>query len=195
MRESRTERKTSETHVEVWINLDGKGRAEVSTGIPFLDHMLQQVARHGWLDLKLKAKGDLEVDLHHTVEDVGICLGKAIRQALGGGKGIMRFGHAQVPMDESLVGVTVDLSGRPYLVCRFPKRLDEAGGFPIGLVEQFFRGLSVHAGMTLHIHGVEGKDPHHLMEAAFKAFGRALAEAVVVDVRNQSVPSTKEMLD
>lgn len=191
VRESKAERKTSETHVEVGLRLDGTGRAKVSTGIPFLDHMLHQVARHGWLDLELRARGDLEVDLHHTVEDVGICLGKALRQALGDGSGVRRFGHAQVPMDESLVGVSLDLSGRPYLVCRLPERIDRSGPFPVGLMEEFFRALSVHGGITLHIHAIEGRDPHHLMEAAFKAFGRALAEAAAKDARSQGVPSTK----
>ncbi len=194
-RESKIERKTSETQVEVRLGLDGTGQAAISTGIPFLDHMLEQVARHGWLDLEVRARGDLQVDLHHTVEDVGICLGKALRQALGDAAGIRRFGHAQVPMDESLVGVSLDLSGRPFLVCRVPRGVGGSGSFPVGLMEEFFRALSVHAGMTLHIHILWGRDPHHLMEAAFKSFGRALAEAVALEPRSRGVPSTKGIVD
>ncbi len=194
-RESKVQRKSSETDVEVRFALDGNGTSEISTGIPFLDHMLGQLARHGWFDLQVRARGDLEVDYHHTVEDVGICLGKAMREALGDAAGIRRFGHAMVPMDESLVGVSLDLSGRPYLACGLPKDMERAGDFPVGLLEEFFRALSVHAGMTLHIDVFRGTDPHHLMEATFKAFGRALAEAVAREPRSRGVPSTKGIVD
>ncbi|MEJ5376782.1 MAG: imidazoleglycerol-phosphate dehydratase HisB [bacterium] len=194
-RESKIQRNTSETQVEVKLCLEGTGKSQISTGISFLDHMLEQLARHGWFDLEVCARGDLKVDFHHTVEDVGICLGKAIKEALGGGAGIRRFAHVQVPMDESLVGVSMDLSGRPYLVCRLPRRMERAGDFSVGLLEEFFRALSVHGGITLHIDFLRGKDPHHLMEATFKAFGRALAEAVALEPRSQGVPSTKGVVD
>ncbi len=194
-RESKIQRNTSETQVEVKLCLEGTGKSQISTGISFLDHMLEQLARHGWFDLEVRARGDLKVDFHHTVEDVGICLGKAIKEALGGGAGIRRFAHVQVPMDESLVGVSMDLSGRPYLFCRLPRRMERAGDFSVGLLEEFFRALSVHGGITLHIDFLRGKDPHHLMEATFKAFGRALAEAVALEPRSQGVPSTKGVVD
>lgn len=194
-RESKIERKTKETSVEVRLQLDGSGTSQISTGIHFLDHMLEQLARHGWFDLEVKARGDLEVDFHHTVEDVGICLGRAIKKALGDGAGIRRFAHAQVPMDESLVGVSLDLSGRPYLAFSLPKGIEGSVSFPVGLLEEFFRALSIHGGMTLHINGLRGKDPHHLMEATFKAFGRALAEAVSLEPRSRGVPSTKGIVD
>lgn len=195
VREASWERKTSETDISLSLRLDGRGEARISTGIPFLNHMLDQIARHGLLDLRIEARGDLEVDFHHTVEDVGICLGKAIRAALGGGSGIRRFGHAQVPMDESLVSVTLDLSGRPYLVYRIPLEGVYAGEFPVSLAREFFRAVCVHGGITLHIHAIEAHEPHHTLEAAFKAFGRALAEAATVDDRNPEVPSTKGSLD
>ena len=195
MRKASVERKTSETEIRVDLCLDGSGQARVSTGIPFLDHMLEQMVRHGLLDLTIRARGDLEVDFHHTVEDVGICLGKAVRQALGDAWGIRRFGHAQVPMDESLVSVTLDLSGRPYLVCRLRPRGKKAGAFPVDLVQEFFRAFSVHGGMNLHIHALEVGEAHHNVEATFKAFGRALADAVTVNERIQGIPSTKGSLD
>ncbi len=195
VREASLERKTSETDISLSLRLDGKGEATISTGIPFLDHMLDQIARHGFMDLRIQAKGDLDVDLHHTVEDVGICLGKVIREAVGGGSGIRRFGHAQIPMDESLVSVTLDISGRPYLVYRVPLEEVRVGEFPVGLAREFFRAVSIHGGLTLHIHAIEAHEPHHTLEAAFKAFGRALAEAVTLDERNTGVPSTKGSLD
>jgi imidazoleglycerol-phosphate dehydratase len=157
--------------------------------------MLAQTARHGLLDLTLRARGDLDVDFHHTVEDVGICLGRALRKALGDGSGIRRFGHAQVPMDESLVSVTLDLSGRPHLVYKVPFRVERVGTFPVDLAKEFFRALCVHAGMTLHIHGLEEGEAHHSIEATFKAFGRALAEASALDERILGIPSTKGSLD
>jgi imidazoleglycerol-phosphate dehydratase len=175
--------------------LDGTGRADISTGIPFFDHMLEQLARHGMMDISIKAKGDVEVDFHHTVEDVGICTGQAIRKALGDSKGIRRFGHAQVPMDDSLVSVSMDISGRPYLVYRVANQAGWVGAFPVNLIQEFYRAVSQHAGITLHIHALEGQEPHHTTEATFKAFSRALAEAVSSDERVQGVPSTKGSLD
>ena len=195
MRKASIARKTSETEIEVELCLEGTGRCEISTGVPFLDHMLEQMARHGLLDIALRAQGDLEVDSHHTVEDVGICMGKAIRSALGDARGIVRFGQAQVPMDESLVSVALDISGRPYLVYKVFMDEERIGTFPVALVQEFFRALSVHAGITLHIHGLEGSNAHHSVEAAFKAFGRALAQAAVLDERIQGVPSTKGSLE
>ena len=195
LRKARVERKTSETEVRVELCLDGSGRTDVDTGIPFLDHMLGQLARHGLLDLNVSAKGDLQVDFHHTVEDLGICLGKALREAIGDAFGIRRFGHAQIPMDDSLVSVSMDISGRPYLVYRVPTRTERVGNFPVGLVQEFFRAVSVHAGITLHIHALEGQEAHHTVEATFKAFARALAEALERDERMKGVPSTKGSLE
>jgi imidazoleglycerol-phosphate dehydratase len=195
LRQASVERKTSETEIQLDLCLDGAGRSEISTGIPFLDHMLQQVVRHGFLDMTLRAKGDLEVDFHHTVEDIGICLGRAFRRALGDAARIRRFGHAQVPMDDSLVSVTMDISGRPYLVYKVPTSTSMVGSFPVALAREFFRALSVHGGLTLHIHALEGQDAHHTLEAAFKAFGRALAGAVAYDERVRGIPSTKDALD
>lgn len=195
MREGKAQRKTKETTVDVTLRLDWAGEGDISTGIGFFDHMLQQMSRHGWMQLSLKAQGDLEVDLHHTVEDVGICLGKAFRKAIEGATGIRRFGYAQIPMDECLVAVTVDLSGRPFLVYRGPTLGEVKGGFSLGLMETFLRALTVHGAMTLHVHVIESGDPHHLMEATFKALGRALGEATALDSRTQGVPSTKGLID
>jgi imidazoleglycerol-phosphate dehydratase len=195
VRQASLERKTTETQVQVDLRLDGTGLCDIATGIPFLDHMLEQTAKHGFLDLTLRARGDLEVDFHHTVEDIGICLGKALRNALGDGSGIRRFGHAQVPMDDSLVSVAMDISGRPYLVYRVPSRGESVGRFPAALIQEFFRALSIHAGMTLHVHALEGQEVHHTLEAMFKAFGRALAEALSRDERVKGIPSTKGALD
>jgi imidazoleglycerol-phosphate dehydratase len=156
--------------------------------------MLAQLARHGLLDLSVSAKGDLEVDFHHTVEDLGICMGKALRQAIGDASGIRRFGHAQIPMDDSLVSVSMDVSGRPYLVYKVTTRTERVGNFPVELVREFFRAVSVHAGITLHIHALEGEEAHHTVEATFKAFARALSEALALDERMKGVPSTKGSL-
>jgi imidazoleglycerol-phosphate dehydratase len=190
-------RKTSETEIHLELALDGRGHSDIASGIPFLDHMLEQMARHGLLDVTLRAKGDLKVDFHHTVEDIGICLGKGIKQALGDASGIRRFGHAQVPMDDSLVSVTLDISGRPYLVYRIPEITGQGrvGAFPVALAPEFFRALCAQAGLTLHIHALEGREMHHLLEACFKAFGRALAQAIAFDERVTGVPSTKGVLD
>jgi imidazoleglycerol-phosphate dehydratase len=195
MRQSSVQRKTTETHITLRLCLDGSGRTQVSTGIPFFDHMLCQLARHGWFDLEVQARGDLQVDLHHTVEDVGICLGKALREALASAEGVRRFASIQIPMDECLVAVSLDLSGRPYLLYRGPRIGQVPGGFSISLMEGFMRALSLQAGITLHVHVLEEGDPHHLMEATFKALGRALGEAISLDPRTKGVPSTKGIVD
>jgi len=179
-RQAKKFRKTSETEIAVTLGLDGKGIAKVKTGIPFFDHMLNLFARHGLFDLEVKAKGDLEVDLHHTVEDVGIVLGQALTAALGKKEGIRRYGTAHVPMDETLARVVIDLSGRPYLELRGLNQRGKVGNFPAQLVEEFLRALSVY-----------GRDVHHQIEAIFKALAKALEEAVRRDPRVKGVPSTK----
>jgi imidazoleglycerol-phosphate dehydratase len=190
-RQSKKYRKTSETEISLALVLDGKGGAKVKTGIPFFDHMLNLFAKHGLFDLEVKAKGDLEVDLHHTVEDVGIVLGQALATALGKKEGIRRYGAAYVPMDETLARVVVDLSGRPYLELRGLNRRGRAGNFPAQLVEEFLRALSVQGGMNLHAEILYGRDVHHQIEAIFKALARALQDAVTRDSRVRGVPSTK----
>ena len=190
-RQSKKYRKTSETEISLTLGLDGKGGAKVKTGIPFFDHMLNLFAKHGLFDLEVKAKGDLEVDLHHTVEDVGIVLGQALAAALGKKEGIRRYGAAYVPMDETLARVVVDLSGRPYLELRGLNRRGRAGNFPAQLVEEFLRALSVQGGMNLHAEILYGRDVHHQIEAIFKALARALQDAVRRDSRVRGVPSTK----
>ncbi len=192
-RKAKVERKTKETTISLSINLDGTGSSEISTEIPFFDHMLSLMAMHGLLDLALQAKGDLEVDFHHTVEDVGIALGEGIKQALGNGVGIRRFGDAQVPMDEALSQVVLDISGRPYLGYRVKAR-GKVKDFSLELVESFFKALTDHAGITLHIDLLYGKNLHHIAEAIFKGFGRALDEATRLDERRTGVPSTKGSL-
>lgn len=190
-RQSKKYRKTSETEIFLALGLDGKGGAKVKTGIPFFDHMLNLFAKHGLFDLEVKAKGDLEVDMHHTVEDVGIVLGQALATALGKKEGIRRYGAAFVPMDETLARVVVDLSGRPYLELRGLNRRGRAGNFPAQLVEEFLRALSVQGGMNLHAEILYGRDVHHQIEAIFKALARALQDAVTRDSRVKGVPSTK----
>ncbi len=187
------ERKTKETDISLSLQLDGEGRSEVSTGIPFFDHMLSLMAMHGLFDLSLRAKGDLEVDFHHTVEDVGIALGEGIKGALGDGAGIRRFGEALVPMDEALSRVVLDISGRPYLGYRV-KAKGRVKDFDLELVESFFKALVDHAGLTLHIDLLYGKNLHHIIEAIFKGFGRALDKACGLDERRVGVPSTKGRL-
>jgi imidazoleglycerol-phosphate dehydratase len=194
-RAAKVTRKTAETDIEVDLDLDGNGRANVATGVPFLDHMLDQVARHGALDLTVRAKGDLHVDAHHTVEDVGIAVGQALAQAAGDKKGIARYGHAYVPLDEALSRVVVDLSGRPGL--EFHVRFTRAriGAFDVDLVHEFFQGFVNHALATLHIDNLRGDNAHHQAETVFKAFARALRMAVAVDPRaGGAVPSTKGTL-
>ncbi|ROR34464.1 imidazoleglycerol-phosphate dehydratase HisB [Inmirania thermothiophila] len=189
------ERRTGETAVAVRLVLDGTGRAEVATGVPFLDHMLEQVARHGLLDLEVRARGDVHVDDHHTVEDVGITLGQALARALGDKAGLTRFGHAYVPLDEALARVVVDLSGRPGLCYEVDFPRARIGTFDVDLVREFFQGLVNHAGMTLHVDLLRGRNAHHIAECLFKAFGRALRQAVAPDPRlGGAIPSTKGSL-
>ncbi|GMQ92243.1 MAG: hypothetical protein BMS9Abin11_1565 [Gammaproteobacteria bacterium] len=187
-------RKTKETQIEVKINLDGTGRCALDTGVPFLEHMLEQIARHGLLDLDIKAKGDLHIDGHHTVEDIGICLGQALNKAVGDKKGIRRYGHAYVPLDEALSRVVVDFSGRPGLVYRAQYPRSHVGEFDIDLVNEFFQGLSNHALITIHIESLYGKNAHHIAETIFKAFGRAARMALENDPRVDTIPSTKGSL-
>lgn len=194
-RRAAIERKTSETDIRITLDLDGSGECRIQTGVPFLDHMLAQVARHGRLDLSVDAKGDLPVDLHHTVEDVGIALGDAVSQALGDKAGIARYGAARVPMDESLASATIDLSGRPFLVFQAPQLKGRIGDFDADLVREFFQGLTNHLRANVHLHVEYGQNLHHMVEAAFKATGRALDQATRRDPRLQGgVPSTKGSL-
>ena len=195
MRTAQVERNTKETQIRVRLNLDGKGAAKLQTGIPFLEHMLDQVARHGMLDLEIEAKGDLHIDAHHTVEDIGITLGQAFVKALGDKAGIRRFGHAYVPLDEALSRVVIDFSGRPGLTydVKFTRAL--IGDFDADLVHEFFQGFVNHAQVTLHIDNLRGDNAHHQCETMFKAFARALRMAVEPDPRAMgSVPSTKGSL-
>ncbi|TCL64268.1 imidazoleglycerol-phosphate dehydratase [Hydrogenispora ethanolica] len=194
MRTAVMERNTLETKVQIEINLDGTGTYEIETGIGFFDHMLAQIARHGRLDLKVHAAGDLEVDSHHTVEDVGIVLGQALQRALGEKQKICRYGEAIVPMDEALSLVAIDLSGRPFLRFRADLGKTRLGQFDLEMVEEFFRAVSVQAGMNIHIQLMDGSNLHHCCEAIFKAFGRALAGAVSIDERMVGIPSTKGVL-
>ena len=194
-RKGEYKRKTLETEVEVKINLDGKGINNLRTEIYFLNHMLTLFARHGFFDLEIKAKGDLEVDYHHAVEDIGICLGEAIKKALQDKKGIKRYGFTILPMDESLVQVALDLSGRGQLIYRVQFTQERVGFFEVSLVEEFFRALSYHAGITLHINLLYGKNSHHIIEAIFKAFARSLDEATREDNRLDNIPSSKGIID
>lgn len=188
-------RNTNETKIHVAINLDGTGQQNLATGVPFLDHMLDQIARHGLVDLDIQAQGDLQIDDHHTVEDVGIALGQAIFQAIGDKKGIRRYGHAYVPLDESLSRVVIDFSGRPYLSFHVPFTRTMTGRFDLDLVREFFQGLVNHARISLHIDNLRGENAHHQCETVFKAFGRALRMAVEPDPRAaDSIPSTKGTL-
>jgi len=193
-RKAGVRRKTKETEVVLKLDLDGSGNHSIATGIPFFDHMLSLLAYHSSIDLFLKAKGDIGVDSHHTVEDVGICLGEGIRKALGQAKGIQRYGLAMIPMDETLGSVALDLSMRPYLVFHMKLRRSKIGAFDLELVEEFFKALCNHAGMTLHINLLYGRNSHHMVEAVFKGFGRALREAVFLDKRSRLIPSTKGIL-
>jgi imidazoleglycerol-phosphate dehydratase len=194
-RAARIERDTLETQIVVALDLDGSGRAALATGIPFLDHMLEQVARHGLVDLDVNATGDLEIDAHHTVEDIGITLGQALRQAVGDKKGILRYGHAYVPLDEALSRVVIDLSGRPGLEYHVPFTRARIGDFDVDLFREFFQGLVNHAQLTLHVDNLRGQNSHHQAETVFKAFGRALRMAVTQDPRAAgSTPSTKGVL-
>ncbi|AUM87684.1 imidazoleglycerol-phosphate dehydratase [Clostridium botulinum] len=187
-------RKTGETEIKSEINLYGEGKYDIKTGIGFFDHMLNLMARHGLIDVKLEAKGDLQVDSHHTVEDVGIVLGESFKKALGDKKGIKRYGTSFVPMDEALASVSIDISGRPYIVCDFNFIVDKLGGMDTELVEEFLRALAFNAGITLHARVLYGKNNHHMIEAVFKALGRALREAVDRDEKINGVMSTKGTL-
>lgn len=193
-RAAEVSRRTTETDVRVRLDLDGTGRHAVATGVGFFDHMLVQVARHGLFDLEVQAQGDLHVDAHHTVEDVGIVFGQALRRALGEGRGIRRYGHAVVPMDEALASCTVDISGRPLLVYRVTLAREQVGAFDTELVEVFFQGVAAHAGLTLHLESPYGSNAHHVIEAVFKAFARALDQATQLDPRVRDVPSSKGAL-
>ncbi len=189
------ERNTKETQIRVSIDLDGRGQSQLDTGVPFLDHMLDQIARHGLIDIDIKAVGDLEIDAHHTVEDVGITLGQAITKALGDKKGIRRYGHAYVPLDEALSRVVVDCSGRPGLEYHAEYPRARIGDFDVDLIREFFQGLVNHALLTLHIDNIRGRNAHHISETIFKAFGRALRFAVEEDPRMAGeMPSTKGSL-
>ena len=195
MRQAEITRNTLETQVTVRLNLDGTGQNRFATGVPFLDHMLEQVARHGMIDLDVEAQGDLHIDAHHTVEDIGITIGQALVQALGSKKGIRRYGHAYVPLDEALSRVVIDLSGRPGLSFNVDFKRAMIGSFDVDLVGEFFQGLVNHALMTLHIDNLRGENAHHQAETVFKAFGRALRMAVETDLRAAgSIPSTKGAL-
>jgi imidazoleglycerol-phosphate dehydratase len=195
MRTATVTRNTLETQITVSLNLDGTGAATLATGVPFLDHMLDQIARHGLIDLDIQAKGDLHIDAHHTVEDAGITFGQAFAQALGDKKGIRRYGHAYVPLDEALSRVVIDLSGRPGIEYHVDYTRARIGDFDVDLFLEFFRGFINHAGITLHIDNLRGINAHHQAETIFKAFGRALRMAVEPDVRMGDVmPSTKGVL-
>jgi imidazoleglycerol-phosphate dehydratase len=193
-RQAAIERKTRETEVSLELALDGRGDYDVATGIPFFDHMLESFAKHGMFDLRLRAKGDLAVDLHHTVEDVGIVLGSAIRQALGSAAGIRRYGHALLPMAEAKVEVAVDVSNRPYLAYRVALDNDRIGDFDASLAEDFLYALATNAGLDLHVELRYGKSPHHVVEAVFKGVARALRQALELDPRGGGVPSVKGAL-
>jgi imidazoleglycerol-phosphate dehydratase len=194
MRKGQIDRKTKETNIHLELLLDGQGLVEVYSGVPFLDHMLTLFAVHGFFDLKLRAEGDLEVDAHHTVEDIGICLGKCLSEALGDRQGIRRYGQAVVPMDEACASVVLDLSNRPYLVYQSPPLIPEIGQFETELVPEFFRAFCQNGGVTLHIQGLYGSNTHHIVEAIFKAWGRALDQATRRDERRSGVPSSKGII-
>ncbi len=195
MRRAEIKRKTKETEIYLKINLDGKGEANIDTGIPFFDHMLSLMTLHSFIDMELRAKGDIEVDYHHTVEDTGICIGMGIKEAIGEKRGIRRYGDATVPMDESLVRACVDISGRPFLLYNVPVKERFAGSFDIGLIKQFFYSLCINSGITLHIDLIRGEDPHHISEAIFKAFARAFDKAKSIEERiSERIPSTKGII-
>ncbi len=193
-RRTTIERTTSETQVKVELVLDGTGRGRIQTTIPFLDHMLTLLAKHGFFDLTVQAKGDTDIDDHHTIEDIGIVIGDALKQALGSKEGIRRFGWASIPLDETLAQVTVDLSGRPYLVYRVELPQRRIKTLDLGLFEDFFQAFATHAALNLHVNVLYGRNPHHIMEAVFKALAKALDQATGLDGRVSGVPSTKGRL-
>jgi len=195
MREGKITRSTKETEIAVGVNLDGSGRAEIATGIGFLDHMLDLLARHARIDLAVKAKGDLHIDQHHTTEDVGIVLGQALKQALGDMRGITRYADVHVPMDETLTRVAIDISGRPVLVFRVEFPRDKIGEFDVDLVREFFQAFATNAGVTLHVETLYGDNSHHVAESCFKGLARALRAAVALDpAAKNEIPSTKGSL-
>lgn len=193
-RTAKVERKTSETEIKLSLNLDGTGKSKINTGIGFIDHMLTLWAKHGAFDLGLSAKGDFNVDYHHTVEDIGICLGSAISEALGSKKGIIRYGYSILPMDEALALISLDISGRSYLRYEVKLAQKKIGDFPVNLVEEMFRALVNKSNMTLHIKLMNGKEAHHACEAIFKGFSKALSMAVCNNPRNLGIPSTKGII-
>jgi imidazoleglycerol-phosphate dehydratase len=193
-RTATVKRKTRETDIELTFTVDGSGRADISTGIGFFDHMLELFTKHGLFDLQLKAKGDLNVDAHHTVEDVGLALGQALREALGDKKGLCRYGWCLLPMDDALARIALDCSGRPYLAYEAPEDAGSIGDFPFQLLEEFLRALCVQGGLNLHVTLLDGRDTHHMAEAVFKGLARALGQATQIDPRVQGVPSTKGQL-
>ncbi|MFV2056352.1 MAG: imidazoleglycerol-phosphate dehydratase HisB [Thiohalomonadales bacterium] len=194
-RKAKVKRDTLETQIEVAVNLDGTGTTNFDTGLPFLEHMLEQVARHGLIDMTIQAKGDLHIDAHHTVEDIGITLGQAVFQAVGDKKGICRYGHAYVPLDEALSRVVIDFSGRPGIEYHVNFARSSVGGFDVDLFFEFFQGFINHSHTSLHIDNIRGKNAHHIAETVFKAFGRALRMALTPDARMQGmIPSTKGSL-
>ncbi len=195
MRKAEIKRKTKETDIAVAVNLDGAGKADIATGIGFFDHMLEQVARHGLIDMKIKAVGDLHIDQHHTAEDVGIALGQALKKALGDMKGITRYADVHLPMDEALTRCAIDVSGRPFLVWRVKFTRGKIGDFDTELVREFFQAFAQNAGITLHVENLYGRNNHHIAESCFKALARALRAALTIDARSaKSVPSTKGTL-
>ena len=193
-RKSKVSRTTTETDINISLNLDGKGSYKLDTGVPFLDHMLALWSRHGMFDLDIEAQGDTGIDDHHTVEDIGICLGQAISQALGDKTGIRRYGTAFAPMDESLAMVVIDISGRAFTSVDIPMPAQKVGDFDTELVEEFLRALATNAEITLHVRLLQGKNTHHVIEAVFKALGRAINEAVSIDERIEGIMSTKGQL-
>ncbi len=193
-RRSEITRQTSETNITLSLNVDGTGKYEISTPVPFLNHMLELTTRHGLFDLSIDASGDVEIDCHHTVEDIGICLGRAFREALGDKKGIRRYGNATVPMDEALAEVSVDIGGRPYLAFNVEIPQEKVGTFDVELAEEFFRALISNAAINVHIDLKRGTNAHHCLEAVFKAFGRAMDQATSIDERVKDIPSTKGRL-
>jgi len=194
-RDSKIDRKTKETEIHLRLNVDGSGRCQVDTGIPFMDHMLSLMTAHGFMDMDLSARGDTEIDDHHTVEDLGICIGLGLKEALGEKRGINRYGEAIIPMDEALARVVMDISNRPLLSYRVSLKKRTTGRFDIGLIKEFFRALVINAGITMHIDLLAGEEPHHVFEAVFKAFGKALDQASGLEKRLEgNVPSTKGLL-
>jgi len=193
-RTATVKRRTRETDIELTFAVDGSGRAQIATGVGFFDHMLELFAKHGLFDLQLKARGDLNVDAHHTVEDVGLALGQALRESLGDKKGLCRYGWCLLPMDDALARIALDCSGRPYLAYEAPEEAGPIGNFPFQLIEEFLRAFSVQGGLNLHVALLDGRDTHHMAEAVFKGLARALDQATQIDPRVQGVPSTKGQL-